>query len=180
MKILVTGGYGFVGLALVERLLKEKHEITIIDDLSTGNLKNINRKVRVFNISTTDKNCGKIFKDTKFDVVVHLANKKLSKHDIEDQNDILQVNNAGIINILYFSQKYKVGKFIMLSPYTVYGKQDVLPIKENFKLSPIEEGFQGLINEFYCEQYRKIGLDVTILRVGEVYGPRENHLFTNY
>ena len=170
LKILVTGGYGFIGSALVKGLLKENHIVTIIDDLSTGKLDNIKNNVRTFNISITDKNCERIFKDTSFDVVIHLAIRKLPKDSSEEDNDILWLNNEGLINILYFSQKYKVGKFIMLSPYTIYGKQDVLPIKEDFALAPLdEEGYQAQINEFYCNQYRRKGLDVSIFRVGEIY-----------
>lgn len=176
LKILVTGGYGFIGSALVKGLLKENHIVTIIDDLSTGKLDNIKSNVRTFNISITDKNCERIFKDTSFDVVIHLAIRKLPKDSSEEDNDILWLNNEGLINILYFSQKYKVGKFIMLSPYTIYGKQDVFPIKEDFALAPLdEEGYQAQINEFYCNQYRRKGLDVSIFRVGEIYGPRQNN-----
>ena len=176
LKVLITGGCNFIGLALIEALNKEDNEIIILDDSSTNTYSNINRKLRVFNISTTDKNCETIFKDTKFDVVIHIENKMMLSGIIEEKDKILQSNNIGLINILYFSHKYQVGKFIILSSYHVYGKQEFAPIKEDYKPNPIEDkGFNELIRELYCEQYRKEGLDTVILRVGEVYGPKINY-----
>ncbi len=176
MRILVTGGYGFIGLAVVEGLLKENHSITVIDDLSAPNSFNQIKNVSFFNISAGSNKCETIFRDNKFDIVIHLANKKLTKENVDEYSHILQSNNKGLINILYYSEKFDVKKFITISHYNVYGIQDSLPITEEDNLNPKDEqGYHGVIRELYCDQYRRKGLNAITLRVGEVYGPRMNN-----
>ena len=91
MKILVTGGYGFIGSHLVERLAKEKHDITIIDDFSTGNISNLNSNATLFKMGVEEAKLEKIFLDFKFDVVVHLAFKLLPKEDDKEFGRIYHI-----------------------------------------------------------------------------------------
>ena len=105
MKILVTGGYGFIGSHLVERLIKENHSITIIDDFSTAKESDFTDNVTLFKIGVEDPKCEKIFADFKFDVVVHLAFKELPKEGEREYDEIYHNNSVGLQNILFFSQK---------------------------------------------------------------------------
>ncbi len=180
MKILVTGGYGFIGSHLVERLAKEKHDITIIDDFSTGNISNLNSNATLFKMGVEEAKLEKIFLDFKFDVVVHLAFKLLPKEDEKEFGQIYHSNTVGLSNVLYFSQKYLVKKVIVISSYQVYGKQDKFPILES---SPIdlenEKVGSYLEREHFCKKYREKGLNVVVLRLGSIYGPRQPENFIN-
>ena len=180
MKILVTGGYGFIGSHLVERLAKEKHDITIIDDFSTGNISNLNSNATLFKMGVEEAKLEKIFLDFKFDVVVHLAFKLLPKEDDKEFGRIYHSNTVGLSNVLYFSQKYLVKKVIVISSYQVYGNQDKFPILES---SPIdlenEKVGSYLEREHFCKKYREKGLNVVVLRLGSIYGPRQPENFIN-
>jgi len=178
MKILVTGGYGFIGSHLVERLIKEKHDITIIDDLSTGNASNLNGNITLFKMGVEDTKCEKIFADYKFEVVVHLAFKVLPKENAKEYGEIYHANTVGLSNILYFSQKYHVNKLIVLSSYQVYGKQNKYPILETSIIRAENEKVGSYLErEHFCKKYRKKGLNVVVLRLGSVYGPRQPENF---
>lgn len=180
MKILVTGGYGFIGSHLVERLMKERHHVTIIDDLSTGKLSNVTHKTPSITLSVEDKKCEKIFADTSFDVVVHLACKALPKENSKEFGEIIHSNNSGLSNILYLSHKYDVKKLIIISSYQIYGRQSRLPINEAAHVEPVDEyGRSYMIMESYCEEYRNNGLNVVVLRLASVYGPRQTNNFIN-
>lgn len=174
MKILVTGGYGFIGSHLVERLAKERHDITIIDDLSTGEEIDLKGKITFFKIGVEDTKCEKIFEDFKFDVVVHLAFKELPKEDNNENVNIYHTNNIGLSNILFFSQKYNVSKVIVASSYQVYGNQENLPI---YEYNPIDleskKAGSYLEREYFCKKYQDKGLNLVILRLASLYGPRQ-------
>nr|WP_300003427.1 NAD(P)-dependent oxidoreductase [Tissierella sp.] len=174
MKILVTGGYGFIGSHLVERLIKEKHDITIIDDLSTPTQLNFTDNVTFFKIGIQDAKCEKIFADFKFDIVVHLAFKSLPKEGEKEYGSIYHENNIGLSNVLFFSQKYFVDKVIVASSYQVYGKQEIFPIDESSEIDMAGDKIGSYLErEYFCRKYSEKGLNVVILRLGCVYGPRQ-------
>ncbi|MGB5822958.1 MAG: NAD-dependent epimerase/dehydratase family protein [Proteocatella sp.] len=174
MKILVTGGYGFIGSHLVERLIKEKHDVVIIDDFSTGNASNLNGNITLFKMGAEDAKCEKIFEDFKFDVVVHLAFKALPKVGGKEYGEIYHSNTVGLCNILFFSLKYNVNKLIVLSSYQVYGKQNKFPIHESSRIIvKNEKAVIYLEREHFCNRYREKGLNVVMLRTGSIYGPRQ-------
>lgn len=178
MKILVTGGYGFIGSHLAERLIKEKHDITIIDDFSTGNASNLNGNITLFKMGVEDAKCEKIFADFKFDVVVHLAFKALPKVGGKKYGEIYHSNTVGLCNVLLFSQKYNVKKLIVPSSYQVYGKQNKFPIHERSRiLVKNEKAGSYLEREYLCNEYREKGLNVVVLRSASIYGPRQPENF---
>jgi nucleoside-diphosphate-sugar epimerase len=178
MKILVTGGYGFIGSHLVEKLMKERHHVTIIDDLSTGSPANLMQKPPIYTLSTEDKNCERLFAEMAFDIVIHLAQKPLPEESDDAFHEILHSNNIGLNNMLYLAHKYHVKKMIVLSSYHVYGRQNLLPIKEYARPVPVDpKGKCDLMTENFCEAYRKIGLNVIVLRLASVYGHRQPRNF---
>lgn len=178
MKILVTGGYGFIGSHLAERLIKEKHDVIIIDDFSTGSASNLNANITLFKMGVEDSKCEKIFADFKFDVVIHLAFKALPKAGGKEYGKIYHSNNVGLCNILFFSQKYNVNKLIVLSSYQVYGKQNKFPIHEGSRIIvKNEKALSYFEREHFCNRYREKGLNVVVLRPGSIYGPRQPENF---
>lgn len=181
MKILVTGGFGFIGSHLVERLIKEGHDVTVIDDFSTGDASNLKCNVTLFKMGVEDEKCEKIFADFKFDVVVHLAFKALPKLGGKEYGEVDRSNTVGLCNILYFSQKYNVNKLILLSSYQVYGKQNKFPINESSQILAKSEKSGSYIEresrEYFCNKYREKGMNVVVLRIGSVYGPRQTKNF---
>lgn len=175
MRILITGGCGFIGSHVAERFFKEGHAIFIIDDLSTGSKENIKIDHKFYNLSVTDKKCEEIFRMNNIDVVVHLAAQvdvSVSESDayLDSQSNVL-----GLINMLDLSKKYGVKKFIFASSAAVYGDTEVLPIAESAPGYPMSVyGTNKAIGEFYCRQWKELyGLDTTVLRFANVYGPRQ-------
>jgi UDP-glucuronate decarboxylase len=175
MKVLVTGGYGFIGSFVAERFVKEGCEVVIIDNLSSGSRRNIDFKHKSSILSVEDKNCEEVFRNNRFDVVVHLAAQVSVAASIENPRADTQSNILGLSNMLALSQKYGVQKFIFASSAAVYGKCSQMPIQESAPCDPISPyGINKWIGETYCTKWRSIyGLDTLCFRFSNVYGPRQ-------
>lgn len=172
MKVLVTGGYGFIGSYVAERLFKEGHQIFILDNLSTGNQENVKIKHKALICSTADNKAEELFRHHQIDIVIHLASTNQPddldvKQDSEDQL-------LGLIHMLTLSVKYNVKKFIYASSTAVYGPQDRCAIKEEFASNPLTpHAFHQLMGETYCLKWSQLyGIDVICLRMSNVYGFR--------
>lgn len=175
MKVLITGGCGFIGSHVAERFSKEGHEICVIDNLSTGVEANLGIKHKLYKLNVADKNCEEVFRVNNFDCVVHLAAQvdvTLSNQDayLDSESNIL-----GLINMLELSHKYKVKKFLFASSAAVYGDTAALPIKEGEESMPLSlYGINKSIGEYYCRRWNELfGLETVILRFANVYGPRQ-------
>lgn len=172
MNILVTGGSGFIGSHLVERLVKESHEITIVD-------RNVVRKdvtpqkIHVYSLNATSPDCERLFSESEFDVVVHLAFSKLPSHHSDQFYQIFAENFDSLNNILKLSALNDVKKFIILSSYEAYGLQNESPVNEQASLNPIDQtgSFWQLV-ESVSNSYHSDDMRVNILRVSTIYGPR--------
>lgn len=175
MRILITGGYGFIGSHVAERFFKEGNSVFIIDDLSTGSKANVKIDHKFYNLSVTDKKCEEIFRMNNIDVVVHLAAQVDVSVSEADAHLDSQSNVLGLVNILDLAKKYGVKKFIFASSAAVYGDTDVLPIAEDALNRPMSVyGTNKAIGEFYCRQWKELyGLDTIVLRFANVYGPRQ-------
>lgn len=171
MNILITGGFGFIGTNLIKKLLAQKHNITVIDDLSSGT-EIANKDILFYNLSVDSPRCEKIFDDSNFDIVIHLAFKGYSGLEFRMNNEDSYTNNMGLNNILYLSHKYKVKKVIILSSFRVYGQRNSKSLNETSHLAPNSlEGESYLIRESLANEYRRLGLNIVVLRVGALYGP---------
>jgi len=175
MKVLITGGYGFIGSHTAERFFKEGHEIYIIDNLSSGEKKNLTIKHKFYELDVQDEKCEEVFASNLFDVVVHLAAQVDVAVSLKDPPHSAETNIIGLINMLHFSWKYRISKFIFASSAAVYGDNPDLPLTEEYELHPISPyGENKHLGEEYCELWKLIhNLDYTCLRFSNVYGPRQ-------
>lgn len=177
MKILVTGGAGFIASHISDAFIAEGNEVFILDNLATGFEKNINPKAKFINSDICDKNLIKLFEKEKFDLVNHHAAQMDVRRSVADPEFDANTNILGTINLLQCAIKTGVKKFMFASTGgAVYGEQRYFPADEEhitFPLSPY--GISKLAVEkyiyFYSVQYK---LNYTILRYANIYGPRQN------
>ena len=177
MKILVTGGAGFIGSQVADAFISEGYEVCIIDNLSTGNEKNINPKAKFYKTSINDPDIITIFKKEKFDFVNHHAAQIDVRKSVSDPIFDANVNILGAINLLQSCIKTGVKKFTFASTGgAIYGEQDYFPADESHPVNPVSPyGITKLTIEKYLFFYKKeYGLNYTVLRYANVYGPRQN------
>jgi UDP-glucose 4-epimerase len=178
MKILVTGGAGFIGSHIVDAYLGLGHDVAIIDNMSTGRAANRNPKARFYEVDIRDSEAiGKIFQNERFDVVNHHAAQMDVRKSVADPVFDASVNIVGMLTLLECCVKHKVGKFIFASSGgAMYGEQDYYPADENHPTRPISPyGVAKLTTEHYLFCYKAIhGIDSVALRYANVYGPRQN------
>ena len=178
MKILVTGGAGFIGSHVVDRYVDLGHEVAVIDNLSTGFEKNLNAKAKFFKADIRElEKIYEIVSDFKPDVINHHAALAEVTKSIENPSDTLAVNVMGTANVLLAGGKASIKHFIFSSTGgAIYGDPVHLPADESCKPAPLSPyGLSKLLGENIIEFYARIyGLTYTIFRYSNVYGPRQN------
>jgi UDP-glucose 4-epimerase len=177
LKILVTGGAGFIASQIADAFIKEGHQVIILDDLSTGFEKNINPKAKFIKANICDKNLSELFEKEKFDVVNHHAAQMDVRRSVKDPEFDATTNILGTINLLQNCVKYAVNKFMFASTGgAVYGEQDYFPADEKHYTQPKSPyGISKLAVEKYLYFYHsEHKLNYTILRYANIYGPRQN------
>jgi len=177
LKILVTGGAGFIASHISDAFINESHQVTIVDDLSSGFEKNINPKANFVNANICDKNLSQLFEKEKFDVVNHHAAQMDVRRSVKDPEFDATTNILGTINLLQNCIKYGVKKFMFASTGgAVYGEQEYFPADEKHPTQPRSPyGISKLAVEKYIHFYNaEYGLKYTILRYANIYGPRQN------
>ena len=185
MRCLVTGGAGFIGSNLVDRLIDGGHDVVVIDDLSAGKEENVNSKAEFYkyNITTnillsdvsssTYKNHD--WKKYKYDVVFHLAALARVQPSIDDPIEYHKVNVNGTLNMLKFCVDTGVKRFVYSSSSSVYGDTKYVPTSEASTLNPMSPyALHKLIGEQYCKLFSELyGLETVCLRYFNVYGERQ-------
>ncbi len=180
MKCLVTGGAGFIGSNLVDRLIDEGNEVIIVDDLSSGKKENINQEAR-FNqvdigLPTSVPYLTNMMKGV--DVVYHLAAKARVQPSIENPIEYHTTNVNGTLNLLVAARDAGVKRFVFSSSSSVYGNvsDKDLPTSEDTELNPISPyALHKLIGEQYCKLFSELyGMETICLRYFNVYGERQN------
>ncbi len=182
MKILVTGGAGFIGSHIVDLYIKKGYEVVVVDDLSTGNAEYINKKAKFYKLDINELNLNDnkledVFKDEKPDIVNHHAAQISVMDSIKDPVFDAKVNILGTLNLLENCIRYGVKKFIFASSGgTIYKETDKLPVDENHPLKPLSPyGVSKMAIENYLYFYKKVHhLDSIIFRYSNVYGPRQD------
>ncbi len=179
MRVLVTGGAGFIGSHIVDECIKKGYEVVVVDNLSTGKKRNINPKAKFYNVDITDyKKLEEVFKKEKPKIVNHHAAQIDVRKSVADPQYDANVNIIGSINLLELCVRYNVEKFIFASSGgTIYGECKGKPApKENSLYNPESPyGCAKLAVEYYMNYYNKVyGLKTISLRYGNVYGPRQD------
>ncbi len=173
MKALVTGGAGFIGSHLVDRLLEKGYQVKIIDNLSTGKEENLNPEADFHNLDICEFDKIKpLFKD--IDYVFHLAAIPRVPISIEDPIRTSRVNILGAVNVFKASSDNKVKRVVFASSSSVYGKQEKLPFEESMDSNPISPyGLQKWIGERWAGMFTDLyQTPIVSLRYFNVYGPR--------
>jgi len=176
-KYLITGGAGFVGSHLADRLVRHGDEVTVIDDFSNGSKENISHlSVNLLKTDISKKLAPAILKklaDKKFDVIYHLACFPRSM-SFEDPFRDVEVNVAGMVNVLELAKRTK-SKVVFSSNSGIYGTPEKLPINEDCEDRPSSPyDVDKLAAEYFLKVYsRAFGIPATIFRFGTVYGSRQ-------
>jgi len=180
LKILVTGGAGFIGSHLVDRLMKESYEVVVLDNFSAGKVENIQRHLgdQSFDLIKGDIRNSKDVKKAvgHADVVFHLAAIVNVPLSIEDPLLVNDVNVRGTLNLLEASVKEDIQRFIYVSSCAVYGEACYLPINEKHPIMPLSPyGISKFTAEHHCKIFHMIhGLKTVCLRFFNVYGPKQS------
>jgi len=174
-KCIVTGGAGFIGSHIVDRLIKDGHEVHIIDDLSTGKKENINPKAHFHQRDLSVWNYLDLFEGV--DLVFHLACLARVQPSIEEPHLYHDKNVNGLVNVLEACRIHKVKRLVFSSSSSVYGdvEEKDLPTSEFAELNPMSPyAIHKFVGEEYCKLYSKLyGIETVSLRYFNVYGDRQ-------
>lgn len=177
MTILITGGAGFIGSHVADAYIEAGHSVIIVDDLSTGTMKNVNPKAQFHKLDIRDNALLNIFERNNIDIVNHHAAQMDVRKSVEDPVFDASVNIIGGLNLFECCRKFAVKKIIFASTGgAIYGEQDYFPADEDHPLRPLSPyGIAKLATEKYLYYYREIfGVPYVSLRYANVYGPRQN------
>lgn len=177
MRILVTGGAGFIGSHVVDAYIAAGHEVFIVDDLSTGKRENLNPRAHFIHADILDLSVRKLIAAEKIDVVNHHAAQMDVRRSVADPLFDARVNLLGMLNVLEGARETQVKKIIFSSSGgTVYGEQEVYPADEDHSTKPIcPYGVSKRAGEHYLYFYRaEYGIPYVALRYANIYGPRQD------
>lgn len=176
MKVLVTGGCGFIGSNVADAYVEAGYEVLILDNLSTGKKENKNPLARLYVDDICRDSIEEVFRLEKPDIVNHHAAQISVPLSVEDPLMDAEINIKGIIRLLGLSVKYGVKRFIFASTGgAIYGDADIVPTKEDYVPEPASPyAISKLSSEKYIRFFHhQYGLKYTILRYSNVYGPRQ-------
>jgi len=177
MKVLVTGGAGFIGSHVVDTLISAGYEVVIVDDLSTGRLSNLNPAATFYKVDIRSPQLAEVFEKERPAYVDHHAAQMDVRRSIADPLFDAEVNVIGSINLIECSRRYDVKRLIYISTGgAVYGEPEYLPCDEAHPVNPIcPYGASKHTVEHYLFMYHlNYGLDYIVLRYPNVYGPRQD------
>lgn len=174
MKVMVTGGAGFIGSELVTQLHNLRYKVSVLDSLITGSKENLPSGIKFYHGDVRDKEfVFSCISQEKPHIIFHLAAQVSVPFSIRDSVTDTEVNIVGTLNVLEAVVKHRIKKLIFSSSAAVYGTPRVLPINENHPIEPLSGyGVSKYAAELYVRLYSQLyGLEYTILRYGNVYGP---------
>ena len=180
MKILVTGGAGFIGSNVVDALINEGDEVAVVDNLSTGKKENLNLKAKFYNVDIRDGNALKlVFQEFNPEVVYHFAAQIDVRKSVANPAFDAEVNVVGSANLFKLAVDFGVKRIILSSTGgTLYGYAERLPASEDAPKKPVcAYGVAKYCVEQYLEYFKRLyGIERVILRYANVYGPRQDPL----
>jgi UDP-glucose 4-epimerase len=177
MKVLVTGGAGFIGSHVVDTFLAGGHEVVIVDDLSTGRERNLNPKAKFYKMDIRDPGLAEVFERERPEVLDHHAAQMDVRRSVAEPLFDADVNVRGSVNLLECARRYGVRKVVYISTGgAVYGEPVYVPCDEKHPIDPIcQYGVSKHVVEHYLHVYKHLyGLNYAVLRYPNVYGPRQD------
>jgi len=178
MRYLVTGGAGFIGSNTIDELVRRGQDVVALDDLSSGksaNLAHVSSKIKLIQDSIT--NLDALREASRgVDCVIHLAAQTSVPRSVKDPIETNLINVNGTLNVLVAARDAKVRRVVFASSCAVYGKTEVLPIRESAPLAPISPyGLSKQVGEAYGRVFQELyGLEFVALRYFNVFGPRQD------
>ena len=177
MKVLVTGGAGFIGSHVVDLFIESGYEVVVVDNLSTGRVSNLNPKATFYPLDIRSPQLADVFKKERPDIVDHHAAQMDVRRSTYEPIYDADVNILGSINLIECAKTYEVDHFVYISTGgAVYGEPEYLPCDEEHPIKPIcQYGASKHTVEHYLYMYNyNYGLNYTVLRYPNVYGPRQD------
>jgi len=177
MKVLVTGGAGFIGSHLVDALAEHGHSVVVVDNLSTGRRENVNPKVRFYEMSICSPQLREVFDEERPEIVNHQAAQTVIQQSVDDPVFDAEQNILGSLNLILQCLRFRVKKIIYASSGgAVYGEPQYRPVDERHPVNPVSQyGVSKHTAERYLELYGvEHGLEYVVLRYSNVYGPRQS------
>jgi UDP-glucose 4-epimerase len=177
MKVLVTGGAGFIGSHVVDAYVEAGHEVVVVDDLSTGHRRNLNPRARFHQLDVTDARMTELVRDERPALVNHHAAQMDVRRSVEDPLFDATVNILGTLRLLEGVRRANVRRVIFVSSGgAVYGEQETFPAAESHPTNPVSPyGVSKRTGELYAFFYQsEYQIPFTALRYANVYGPRQD------
>ncbi|GAC1315511.1 MAG: SDR family oxidoreductase [Chloroflexota bacterium] len=177
MRILVTGGAGFIGSHVVDGFRRAGHEVAVVDNLSTGHSTNLDSTTRLYRVDIRSDELEAVFSEFRPDIVDHHAAQANVPASVTDPVYDASVNVLGSLNLLKLSAAHGVRKFIYISSGgAMYGEPTALPVPEDAPVRPLSPyGASKQALEAWLGVYqRTFGVDYTVLRYGNIFGPRQS------
>ncbi|HCV28671.1 MAG TPA: NAD-dependent epimerase/dehydratase family protein [Dehalococcoidia bacterium] len=175
--VVVTGGAGFIGSHVVDRLLDNDYQVTVIDDLSSGKPENLPEGVELIAADITSDVAADAIKVVAPELIVHAAAQISVSLSTREPLLDARINVLGTVNVLEAARVSGTQKFVFFSSGgTVYGQPDDLPVSESYPTGPENPyGASKLTGELYLDMYRRTyGIESTVLRLANIYGPRQD------
>lgn len=177
MKVLVTGGAGFIASHIVDALLDAGHSVAVVDDLSAGSKEHVNLAASFYQVDITDGDALKaVFASEKPDLVNHHAAQTSVRHSMSDPTHDASVNVLGSINVLQQCVDHGVGRIVFSSTCAVYSEPETIPMSEKHPVRPQSAyGMAKHAVEDYMRYYSDVyGIRYKVFRYGNVFGPRQS------
>jgi len=177
VKVLVTGGAGFIGSHVCDQFVRAGHEVIALDNLSSGKKENLDPRVRLAVLDIRSPEAAELIRSEKPHAICHLAAQMDVRRSVEDPRFDAEANILGMLNLLEAARVSGVKKVIFSSTGgAIYGEQDVFPAPESHATRPVSPyGVSKASGELYLGYYRaQYGLQYVALRYANVYGPRQN------
>ena len=177
MRVLVTGGAGFIGSHLADRLVADGHDVVVVDDLSTGRREQVDGSCRFVELDITSPELLPLVEEVAPEVVLHLAAQMDVRKSVADPLHDTRTNVLGTVNVVTAASRSGVRKVVFASSGgTVYGEPESLPVTEDAPLRPASPyGAAKAAGETYVAAFGRLhGVAWTNLRLGNVYGPRQD------